>query len=94
MRELIDQLNWVRRHRVAVMLYKSDWRGAVAAVPEPLQADMRHFGEIGSVCRNRHCCKIMITTTTVKTVVASPRHEDTFCLRWVPTARNSRSAAT
>lgn len=41
--ELIDQLNWVQRDRVAVLLYKGDWRGAVAAVAEPLQADMRRL---------------------------------------------------
>jgi hypothetical protein len=43
MRELIDQLNWVQRQRIAVRLYKSDWRGAGAAVPEPMQTDMRRL---------------------------------------------------
>ena len=43
MRELIEQLNWVQRHQVAVLLYKADWRAAVAAVPEPMQADMRRL---------------------------------------------------
>jgi hypothetical protein len=40
--ELIEQLNWAQRHRVAVLLYKSD-RAAVEAVPEPLRTEMRHL---------------------------------------------------
>jgi hypothetical protein len=47
--EIVEQLNWVQRQQVAILLYKSDWRAAVAAVPEPLQTDMRRFCDENSL---------------------------------------------
>jgi hypothetical protein len=47
--EILAQLNWVQRQQTAILLYKADWKGAVAAVPEPLQAEMIRLCEENSL---------------------------------------------